>query len=83
MDEAVVVQADVDEGTEVRDVADGAAQDGARLEVGELDDGLARQRGRQIGARVAPWAREGVEDVVDRRQAGLKRCGELALAALI
>ena len=33
MDEAVLMQADVDEGAEVRDIADGAAQDGARLDV--------------------------------------------------
>ena len=76
MDEAGRLDADVDEGTEIRDVAHRAAQDRAGLDVGKFHDGLARQRRGQILARVAARGDEGVEDVMDGRQARVEFLGE-------
>ena len=82
VDEAGRLDADVDERAEIRDVAHGAAQDRAGLDVGELHDGLARQRRGQVFTRVAARGDEGVEDVMDGRQACAELLGERGFLVL-
>ena len=77
VDEPCRLDTDVDEDAEVRDVAHRAAHDGAGLDVGELDDRLARQGCGQIFARVAPGLFERVNDVAHRRHARVELAREL------
>ena len=63
VDQAAVLQADVDEGAEIDDVQHRALQLHARLQVLELEDALLEDRRRQVLARVAAGPGQRVEDV--------------------
>src|SRR5262249_60056388 len=67
VNQSAVFQADVDKGAEVDDVENGALQLHAGLEVFELQHTLLEDGGRQIVARIAPWTRQGFEDVAQGR----------------
>ena len=69
MDEAVLVDADVDEDAEVDDVADGAGQHHAGLQILELQHVRAQDRRGQIAARVAAGLDQLLDDILQRRHA--------------
>ena len=69
MHQPVLMDADVDEGPEVRDVGDDSRQLHARLEVVDLVDSLGKGEGLELDARVAPGLGQLIQDVGQRRQA--------------
>ena len=72
VDQARVLQADVDERAEVDDVEHRPLQLHAGLEVLELEDALLEDRLGQVVARVAVGPGQGVEDVAQGRLADLQ-----------
>ncbi len=83
MHQAVLFDADVDEGAEVDDVAHGALQDHTRLQVFDLENVVA-QDGRRQGVA---WVKAGLfqvfEDVVERGQADADFAGEVGPGGLL
>ena len=70
MDQAVVVEADVYEGAEVCDISDGPLEAGAHFHIRKVGDGLAGHGAREALAGIAAGAHQGVQDVMDRGNAG-------------
>ena len=66
MDHAVLFDADVDEGAEVDDVADGTLQFHSWLQVLHRQYILAQQWLRDVVTRVAAWFRQAGDDVLQR-----------------
>ena len=66
VDEAVLVDADVDKGSELGDVGDDAFEGHVGMDVGELADALVEGGGDELVAGVAAGLAELFEDVVDR-----------------
>ena len=75
MNQARVLEADVDEGAEVDHVEDRALQLHARDEVFELEHALLEDRLGQVIAGVAIGPGEGIEDVAEGRLAELELLG--------
>ena len=73
MNEAVLVDADIDEGAELGDVGDDAFEDHVGLDVCELADLFVEAGGDELVARVAAGFAEFLEDIVD----GEAACGEI------
>jgi len=69
MDEAVLVDADVDEGTERGDVGDAAFEDHPGLEVLHVLDAVGELGHVERGARIAAGLLEFLEDIAHGRQA--------------
>ena len=67
--QAVLMHADVDEGTEGGDVGDDAFEDHARAQVADFLDAIGEGGGLEFGARVAAGLFQFLEDVLDGRQA--------------
>ena len=67
--QAVLMDADVDEGAEGGDVGDDAFEDHARAQVADLFDAVGEGRRLELGARVAAGFFQFLEDVLDGRQA--------------
>ncbi len=65
VDEAVLMDADVDEGAELGDVGDDAFEDHAGLNVGELADVIVEVGGDELVAWIAAGLAELFENVVD------------------
>ncbi len=79
VDQTVLVDADVHEGSELCDVGDDALKDHAGLYVGELADGLGEVGGDELVPWVATGLTEFFEDVRDGEGAG----GELLCVDLV
>ena len=68
VNEAVLVDADVDEGSELGDVGDDALEHHVRLDVSELANGLGEAGCDELVARVAAGLAKFFEDVGDRER---------------
>ena len=73
VDEAVLMDADIDEGAEGGDVGDDAGELHADLEVGRFLDAFGEGEELELLARVAAGFGEFGEDVLERGQADLGR----------
>ena len=73
VDQAVLVDADIDERAEGGDVGDDAGQLHARLEVFDLVDASGEREDLELLARVAAGLGQFGEDVVEGRQADRRR----------
>ena len=69
VDEAVLVNADVDEGAERGDVGDGSLEPHARLQVLDVVDALGKSRGLELRPGIAARLLQFGDDVAHRRQA--------------
>ena len=69
MHQAILMDADIDEGTEGGDVGDDAFEDHARTQVADLFDAVGEGRRLELGARVAAGFFQFLENVLHGRQA--------------
>jgi len=72
MHQAVLVHADVDERSEVRDVGHDAFELHSGRQVSELFDPLLERGGAELGTRIPPGLLELRQDILHRRQAELR-----------
>ena len=69
VDETVLVDSDVDEGAEGRDVGDGALENHAGLKIGDLFHAFLEGGGDELGTRIAARLVQLSQDVLDGGQA--------------
>ena len=77
MDQAAVLQANVDECAEIDDVQHRSLELHARLQVLQLENALLEDRWRQVLARVATRPGQGFQNIAHRRHARLQACGDI------
>ena len=70
--QAAVFEADVHESAEIHHVEHGPLQFHGRLQIFELENALFENRRRQVLTRVSAWSSQGLDNVIDRRQAELQ-----------